>query len=228
LIHRHSSSIIGAELLVAACSADHTGHDVAACPFTSGSVRIDSSLVAGMPTDIALGRLGRACPDARLDTVGAGGTQAVALSLTAPGARVSAVQTRYDAYGDSIHSREPADLWVATGDSLRFPDGTVMPMTVSALRALDSTGVIVVDHGDDGTGSYVALCRYRFIAFIVSNVWPTLPDTGVVPLSRATPTDTARVWRIEVNPSPDPRIVAACNERSTPRSAVRTRWSARR
>jgi len=134
----------------------------------------------------------------------------VALSFTAPGALISAVQTKYEAYGDSIHSHEPADLWVAHGDSLRFPDGRLIPATVGALRALDSTSVIVIDRGDDGTGSYVVPCRYPYLALIVSNVWPTFADTGAVSFARADVRDTTRFWRVELMPSVDPRAAAAC------------------
>ena len=123
---------------------------------------------------------------------------------------MSAVQTKYEAYGDSIHSTEPADLWVARGDSLRFPDGVLMPTSVGALRALDSSAVIIIDHGDDGTGSYIVRCRYPYLAFIVSNVWPIFVDTGAVPFTRADVRDTTRFRRVELIPSVDSRAAAAC------------------
>ena len=199
-------------MLAVACQADSHGHDSAAgaCPFTGSDVRLDSARIAGLSTTASLGRLRTACPAARLDTVGVGGTQPLALSFAAPGALVSAIQTRYEAYDDSVHSTEPADLWVARGDSLRFPDGVLMPSTVVALRALDSAGVLIVDHGDDGTGSYIVRCRYRFIAFVVSNAWPTLAETGALPLTRIDVRDTTHFWRVELRPSVDSRIVAGC------------------
>jgi len=152
------------------------------------------------------------CASARTDTVGVGGTQPIALSITVPGAVVSAVQTKYEAYGDSLHRAEPADLWVARGDSLRFPDGALIPTRVGALRRLDSLAVILVDHGDDGTGSYVVRCRYPRIALVVSNVWPTFPDTGVVRFTKVAPNDTTEFWRVEVASDPiDERITRACS-----------------
>jgi len=188
----------------------HEGTAAVACPFTPGNLRIDSATVAGLPTQMALGALRRQCPAARVDTVGVGGTSSVALSFSAPGGVVSAVQTEYDAYGDSLHLLEPADLWIARGDSVRFPDGHLMPTTVGRLRALDSTAVVIVDHGDDGSGSYIVVCRYPHLAFILSNVWPTFTDTGAVPIARVDRRDTTRVWRIERDTSIDPRISATC------------------
>jgi len=147
-----------------------------------------------------------------MDTVGVGGTQPIALSIAVPGAVISAVQTKYEAYGDSLHPAEPADLWIARGDSLRFPDGVLIPARVGMLRRLDSVAVIVVDHGDDGTGSYVVRCKYPRTALVVSNDWPTSPDTGVVPFAKVAPSDTMQFWRAEVAASSaDPRIARACN-----------------
>jgi hypothetical protein len=137
-----------------------------------------------------------------------GGTAPIAVTFDAPGGHVSAVQSKYD--GDTLHSREPGDLWVASGDSLRFPDGTLMPTTVGALRAVDSSAVVIIDRGDDGTGSYVARCRFPYLAFIVDNTWPTFPDTGAIWFSRADRADTTRFWRVEVDTAIDPRIRAMC------------------
>jgi hypothetical protein len=132
--------------------------------------------------------------------VGVGGTTAAALRFDAPGVTLWAIQSEHDPYGDSLHAAEPPDLWAAAGDSLRFPDGAPVPMRVGALRALDSAGVVVVDHGDDGTGSYVVRCRFPDFAIVVDNVWPPFAETGVVPFARASVSDPARVWRVELDP----------------------------
>ena len=205
------TSLVAVTLGVA-CQPASAAKDTAAttCPFTASNVRLDSGRIAGIATTTPLGQLRKACPSAHLDTVGVGGTQPVALSFAAPGALVSAVQTKYDAYGDTIHASQPADMWVARGDSLRFPDGTLMPTRVGALRALDSSAVIIVDHGDDGTGSYIVRCRYPYLAFIVSNDWPTFLDTGAVSFARADVRDTTRFWRVELMPAVDSRAAAAC------------------
>ncbi|MFN8575119.1 MAG: hypothetical protein U0132_23905 [Gemmatimonadaceae bacterium] len=203
--------LVAAAILAVACVTRRDARQiVGGCSFMPRNVRLDFDTFAGIPTSTPLGHLRRECPMARLDTVGVGGTQPVALSLVAPGAVVSGVQTRYDAHGDSIHSEEPADLWVARGDSLRFPDGALIPTTVGALRMLDSVAVVIVDHGDDGPGSYVARCRYPHLALIVSNDWPTFADTGAVPFARSDTRDSTHFWRVELTPSIDSRIEAAC------------------
>jgi hypothetical protein len=135
-----------------------------------------------------------------MDTVGVGGTSPAALRFDAPGVTLWAIQTAHEAYGDSLHTSEPADLWAATGDSLRFPDGVLIPMSVGALRALDASGVIVVDHGDDGTGSYIVRCKFPALAIIIDNVWPPFAKEGAVPLSQASITDPTKVWRVEIDP----------------------------
>lgn len=178
----------------------------------ASGARLAADTLAGLPARAPLDVLWQLCPTARVDTVGVGGTTPPALRFDAPGVTLWAIQTEYDVYGDSLHRAEPADLWAATGDSLRFPDGTLIPMRAGAVRALDSAGVIVVDHGDDGTGSYIVLCRFPHLAMVVGNVWPTFARSGVVPLSRATASDTTRVWRVEVDPRrpSDPAIGQAC------------------
>ena len=98
--------------------------------------------------------------------------------------------------GHVLRSAEPADLWAATGDSLRFPDGTLIPMRVGALRALDSVAVIVVQYGDDSGGSYIVRCKYPSLEIVIGNDWPSFADSGVVPLSRASVRDTTSVWRV--------------------------------
>jgi hypothetical protein len=147
-----------------------------------------------------------------VDTVGVGGTASPALRFDEPGVTLWAIQSEYDAFGDSLHRAEPADLWAATGDSLRFPDGTLIPIRVGGIRALDRAGVIVVDHGEDGTGSYIVLCRFPHLAIVVDNVWSPFARSGIVPLSRAAVSDTTRVWRVEVDPrqASDAAIPQAC------------------
>ena len=181
------------------------------CPLSRGNLRLTPDSVGGLAAESRVEELRSACPSARIDTVGVGGTQPIAISISVPGATVSAVQTRYDAYEDTLHGTEPPDLWIAMGDSLRFPDGVLIPMRVGALRTLDPSSVVVIDHGDDGSGSYVVRCKYPEIAMVVSNVWPTFIDTGVVPFARIAVDDTTRVWRVEVDAKRiDPRITRAC------------------
>ena len=177
------------------------------CPLRLTDVRLGVDSIGGLPTRRSVEVLQTLCPDARLDTVGVGGMTSPALRFNAPGVTLWAIQTQYDAYGDSLHADEPADLWAASGDSLRFPDGVPVPRTIGLLRALDSAAVIVVDRGDDGTGSYVVRCRYPHFALVVSNMWPGFADSGIVPFVRASPSDTAGVWRVEIDPARTPVAV---------------------
>lgn len=170
------------------------------CPIRPTDVRLGIDTIAGLPTRRPLAELGARCPQARVDTAGVRGTSPPALRFDVPGAAIWAIQTAYDAHGDSLHPAESADLWAASGDSLRFPDGTLVPGRVGALRAIDSVGAVVVDHGDDGTGSYVVLCRFPRLALVVDNIWPPFAKAGVVPFARVRPADTARFWRVEVLP----------------------------
>lgn len=181
------------------------------CPALRGDIRLTPDTIGGLATRQLIGALWHLCPSARSDTAGVGGTSPSALRIDAPGATLWAIQTAHDAYGDSLHQAEPATLWAAEGDSLRFPDGALIPRRVGALRALDSAGVIVVDHGDDGTGSYIVRCKYPELAMVIDNVWPPFADSGVVPLNRASASDTTTVWRVEMGPRHSrTRVIRAC------------------
>jgi hypothetical protein len=175
-----------------------TTRAVEACFFRPRDVRLGTDTIAGLPTGLTIGELRSRCATARLDTVGVGGT--TALRWDAPGATVWAIQSAHDAYDDSLHAAERADLWAAVGDSVRFPDGVPIPQRVGTLRALDSLGVVVVDHGDDGTGSYIVRCRYPALAIVIGNTWPSHPRGGTASLVGVSTADTTRVWRAEVMP----------------------------
>lgn len=184
------------------------------CPLNPQDLRLDSASFGGLPTSMTAGELLRACPFARLDTVGVGGTAPIALTFDVPGASLSAVQTGHEAYGDSLHYGERADLWIARGDSLRFSDGTLIPRTVGALRSLDSLAVIIVNHGDDGTGSSIVRCRFPRIRMIVDNVWPSFAPSGIVSFARASASDTTTIWRVEMNPKGSSGSFAAACRRA--------------
>jgi len=171
---------------------------VQGCAVARGDVRLTADSLGGLSTRSSIGALRELCPNARMDTVGVGGTSAPALRIDAPGVTVWAIQTAYDAYGDTLHAAEPADLWAASGDSLRFPDGTLIPC-VGALRILDSVGVIVVDHGDDSGGSYIIRCKFPDLQIIIDNDWPPFAQTGIVRLAQVSPSDTTQAWRVEIS-----------------------------
>jgi hypothetical protein len=176
----------------------------------TGGVRLDPEHIAGLSTRATVATLRALCPDAQADMIGVGGSPAVALRIDFPSDSVWAVQSAYD---DSLRTAEPPDLWVTRGSHLQFPDGKAIPSTVGALRTLDSAGVILVDHGDDTSGSLIIRCRFPELAFAVSNIWPASADSGAVSLARTDPTDTAAIWRVEITPGHvDPRVSRVCKQ----------------
>lgn len=192
-----------------------TGHSVGAlaagCPVRPGQ-RLTADSMLGLPMRVAVAELRRLCPSARLDTIGVGGSTAAALRFDAAGVTLWAIQPDHDPFGDSLHYAEQPGLWAARGDSLRFPDGQLVPLRVGALRAIDSSGVVVIDHGDDGTGSYVVRCRYPFIALIVDNVWLYHERGSTVPFARVSPSDTTSFWRVEMlSGKSDSAVTSACS-----------------
>lgn len=170
----------------------------AVCPLVSGQPRVTAESIAGLPLRLTPAALRRMCPASRVDTVGVGGTSVMALTVTLPGAKISALQTRHE---DSLRSNEPFDQWVILGDSLRFADGTLIPDRVGPVREMDSVGVVVIDRGDDGPGSYIVRCRYPYVAMVVNNNWPDFADDGTVSLSRVATTDPTPLWRVEAFPN---------------------------
>ena len=186
----------------------------AGCPVHRGDIRLTEDTIGGLATRQMVGALWQLCPSARADTVGVGGSSVLALRIDTPGATLWAIQYAHDASGDSLHRDEPATFWAAEGDSLRFPDAQLIPTRVGAIRALDSLGAIVVDHGDDGSGSYIVICKYPALAMIINNQWPPFARSGVVPLALASIRDTTSIWRVEVGASRlHPAVKQACAKR---------------
>jgi len=189
-----------------ATSASRSG-----CPARFADARIDADSIAGLSTHATIGELRAQCPGTHMDSVGVGGTSAAALRFDAPGVTLWAIQADHDAYGDSLHGNEPADLWAATGDSLRFADGRLIPMRVGSLRMLDSVGIVTIDHGDDGDGTQIIRCSFPRVSLVIDNMWPSFADSGVVSLTRVSPHDTTRIWRVEVLPArSDSSVVQQC------------------
>lgn len=181
------------------------------CPVRPNERRLGADTVLGLVSTRTLAALAQECPAAREDTVGVGGTTAAALRFDAPGLTVWAIQSKHDPYGDSLHRAEAPDLWALQGDSLRFPDGELIPNRVGALRALDSIGVVMIDHGDDGTGSHLIRCRYPALAFIIDNRWLADVRVHTIPLARVSVADTTKIWRIEIQPGQlDPAVKRGC------------------
>jgi hypothetical protein len=128
------------------------------------------------------------------------GWQGVAWKFPFVGASVMAVQSKHG-YGESVHDDEEPDLWIVEGDSIRLPDGALVPRTLGALRA--KYGLTLVDQntgGDDIDGLHARSCRFPYLLFALS-----VNDTA-----RTVP-DSARVTRVDMD-TPGASVVGqSCN-----------------
>src|SRR5256885_7987151 len=93
-----------------------------------------------------LGRLCAAAGDTLYDAVG---WQAAGKTWPFMGAML--VATHSGSQPDTIPLDQP-DMWTASGDSLRLPDGQLLPRTLGALRGLGPTLVDDNEGYDDWNG----------------------------------------------------------------------------
>lgn len=171
------------------------------CPRPARGIVVGHDTIAGFSTSATLGDLRRRCSVGDSTMYDAIGWQAVAWTFPFSGARVTAVQSRHS-YGDTVHNDEVPDLWTAEGDSVRMPDGELVPHTLGALRA--RYGFMIVDQntdGDDIDGPHASVCRFPYLLFALA-----VNDTA-----RHVP-DSARVTRVDMDtPGPDTTIRRFCN-----------------
>jgi hypothetical protein len=74
-------------------------------------------------------------------------------------------------------------MWTAAGDSVRLPDGQLLPKTLGGLRALGETAPEDNDaRYDDGDGPRARNCRYPDLLFRLdgTNLPKKLPDSAPV------------------------------------------------
>lgn len=133
-----------------------------------------------------MAELSRLCPAAGDTLYDAVGWQADGRKFPFAGAMLVAIHS--GAQPDTVPGDEP-DMWTASGDSVRLPDGQLLPATLGAVRALGKTSVDDNDaSGDDWDGPSARGCRFPEILFHLdgTNMPKTLPDS-------------ARVTSIEIN-----------------------------
>lgn len=164
------------------------------CPTPAAGLRLGSDTIAGLPMRADFRTLRTLCEATRLDTVSPGGYEALALRFPFTGGDVWAVSGA-DPYTQGLSEDAVPEFWYAAGDSVRFADGTLVPLTLGGLLKADSDAVLRADGGDDTEGSYVIPCRYPRVALIVG-YRRELPDTGAFPLRRRLLSDTVRYERI--------------------------------
>jgi hypothetical protein len=173
-----------ANLQHARASAETTAKEVCATPPHGIIVSRDS--VASFSTHSTLAALVKQCGAGKSDLYDAVGWQADAWTFPFVGARVMVVQTRHS--NGALSEDEVPDLWTVEGDSVRLPDGELVPRTLGALRS--HYGTIDVDdniNADDIDGPYAHSCRFPYLRFAL-----TVLDTA-----RHVP-DSARVTRVDL------------------------------
>jgi len=165
------------------------------CGLTTGDIRVGPDSIAGLPTRVTFAELQRRCPTARIETIGVGGEVDPALRIEVAGATAWAIQDTLD----TLDPTRTPEFWAVEGAGLHYPDGVPLPLVAGELRRSDSTAIVVVDHGDDTSGSLIVRCKFPSITVAMGNMWPTLHDTGVVSLAAIAASDTTRAWRVEID-----------------------------
>jgi hypothetical protein len=155
------------------------------CPSAPGGIIVSFDKVAYFPARARVSELVRLCPAAGDTLYDAVGWQGDGTRFPFVGAMLVAVHTR--SQPDSISIDEPV-MWTASGDSVRLPDGQLLPRTLGALRSLGRTMVDDNEGYDDWNGPDARTCRFPEILF-------KLDGTG---LPKKLP-DSARVTSIEIN-----------------------------
>jgi hypothetical protein len=155
------------------------------CPPAPAGIIVSFNTVAYFPARARMSELDRLCPAAGDTLYDAVGWQAGGRKFPFVGAMLVAIHS--GSQPDAIPVDEP-DMWTASGDSLRLPDGQRLPRTLGAVRALGRTVVDRNEGGDDWNGPGARTCRFPEILF-------NLDGTG---LPKTLP-DSARVTSIEID-----------------------------
>lgn len=180
--------------------SDAASNGLRVCPRPTRGIVVGHDTVAGFSTHATLGALRQQCRMGDSALYDAVGWQAVAWTFPFVGGSVMAVQSKHS-YGETVHDDEVPDLWIAEGDSVRLPDGELMPRTLGALRT--RYGFALVDDnvdGDDIDGPHARSCRFPYPLFALA-----VGDTA-----RHVP-DSARVTRVDMDtPGVDTVIARVC------------------
>jgi len=163
------------------------------CPTPAGGLRIGLDSVAGMPANLTIAGLRNLCAAARVDTLYYAGFSTQALRFDFLGGTIWAVQNIPDT--DTLVASQPINSWEAVGDSLRFPDGRLIPHRLGQIRAADSVGNMFINSGDDTEGADVALCSAPGLGFTFDTL-PAPADTSIRPFAGISVTDTLSYKRV--------------------------------
>jgi hypothetical protein len=142
------------------------------CPPAPNGIIVSFDKVAYFPARARMSELERLCPAAGDTLYDAVGWQAAATKLPFIGATLVAIHS-------GNQPDDQPDMWTASGDSLRLPDGQLLSRTLGALRALGRTSVDDNEGYDDWNGPDARTCRFPEILFKLdgTNLPKTLPDS---------------------------------------------------
>ena len=171
------------------------GQGTGVCPTPAGGLRLGVDSVAGMPANLSIAALRKLCASARVDTLDEPGFSTQALRFDFRGGTIWAVQNIPDT--DTLVVSKPAQSWEAVGDSLRFPDGRLIPRRLGQIRAADSVGFMSIDYGDDNSGAGVTLCRVPDLVFLLDTL-PAPADTTTRPFAGIGVADTTSYRSVAV------------------------------
>jgi len=151
----------------------------ATCPPAPGGILVSFDKVAYFPARARNSELDRLCPAVGDTLYDAVGWQAAGRKFPFVGAMIVAIHS--GSQPDTVPADEP-DMWTASGDSVRLPDGQLLPKTLGALRALGKTLVDKNEGYDDWNGPDARSCRFPEILFKLNGdgLPNQLPDSARV------------------------------------------------
>ena len=158
----------------------------ATCPPVPGGIVVSFDKIGRFPARAGAAELERLCPAVGDTLYDAVGWQANGRKFPFVGAVVVAIPHQGNS-PDSIADDAP-EMWTASGDSIRLPDGRLLPKTVGELRTLGKTYVSKNEGYDDWDGPDARTCRFPELLFKLNG--DGLPT--ILP-------DSARVTSVEIN-----------------------------
>lgn len=199
-------------IFAAACSGAPSGRALADCASLSSSPRLGPDSIGGIAIHATLATAAHACRGTRLDTVAPGGYMVLAIRIPLRGATLWAVSDS-EPYTGRVDSAQHTKFWYAEGDSLRFPNGELMPRNVGEFRQRYPGALLRADNLDDTEGSYIVECTAPQVEFILGQRLD-LNDTAATRLDARPLPDTATFWKIRVDSAgspPDPALRGICH-----------------
>jgi hypothetical protein len=117
-----------------------------------------------------MAELDRVCPGAYTELITLGGIQGPGHVFTFPGAKVTAAD--FDCPFDGDCPTGVPGYWLAIGDSVRAPDGAIIPRTIGEARRRYGAIWLINVTGDDATGPDFHICRFSKLYFVIDDAVP--------------------------------------------------------